>query len=316
MHTIASTLLVPLALWSLGALASPAAVPSANAPVRRAQVSSLTQMTSTQLNDLAPFTEFARAAYCSPSIVTGWQCGEACQAVPGFQVSLTGGDGDSIQYYYVGYWPTQNAVVVAHQGTDPTQFLSDLTDANIPMENLDPTLFPGVDSSVEVHSGFANEHAQTAPAILAEVKTLIAANNAQNVILVGHSLGGALAELECMFMALNLPSNIAIQGVTYGTPRVGNPAWASLFDSKITNFMRINNEKDIIPIVPGRFLGFSHVQGEVHIVSPGDAVECPGDDDATDGQCTIKTVPNVFEGDILDHLGPYQGIYIGTIYCT
>lgn len=68
--------------------------------------------------------------------------------------------------------------------------------------------------------------------------------------------------------------------------------------------------------MPGRFLGFSHVHGEIHIVSPGDAVSCPGDDDATDAQCTISTVPNIVDSDILDHLGPYQGIYIGTLFCT
>lgn len=80
--------------------------------------------------------------------------------------------------------------------------------------------------------------------------------------------------------------------------------------------MRINNEKDVIPIVPGRGLGFAHPHGEVHIVSPGDAVSCSGDDDATDQECTISTVPNIFVGDILNHLGPYEGISIGTIFCT
>ncbi|KAG8214552.1 Alpha/Beta hydrolase protein [Butyriboletus roseoflavus] len=322
----------PLALLSaLGA----AAIPT-HGPVPRAQVSSVNTMTSAQLSALAPYTEFARAAYCPPSIVQGWTCGQACQAVPDFQVSLTGGDGNAIQYYYVGYWPSSNSVVVAHQGTDPTQLLSDLTDVVIVMENLDPTLFPGVDSSVQVHSGFANEHAKTAPIVLNQVKSLISQYGATSVTLVGHSLGGALAELDCMFMALNLPHNITIKGVTYGTPRVGNPAWAALFDATISDFQRINNEKDVVPIVPGRFLGFSHVMGEVHIIQPNDAVECPGrrnsslvyppqssntwiflgDDDATDAQCTIKTVPDIFGGDILNHLGPYQGIYIGTVYCT
>ncbi|KAF8842167.1 alpha/beta-hydrolase [Paxillus ammoniavirescens] len=285
-------------------------------PARRAQVTSLTAVTPSQLAGFAPYTEFARAAYCPPSIVQGWQCGEACQAVPGFQVSLTGGDGNAIQYYYVGYWPSENTVVVAHQGTDPTQFLSDLTDADILMGNLDPTLFPGVDDTVQVHSGFANEHAQSASIILNEVRSLISQYGATSVTLVGHSLGGALAELDCMFMALNLSPNVAIKGVTYGTPRVGNAAWATLFDATISDFQRINNEKDIIPILPSLFLGFSHVMGEVHIIQPNDAVECPGDDDATDRDCTIMTVPNIFEGDILNHLGPYQGIYIGTIYCT
>ena len=34
-------------------------------------------------------------------------------------------------------------------------------------------------------------------------------------------------------MALNLPSSVAIKGVTYGTPRVGNAAWAALFDATV-----------------------------------------------------------------------------------
>ena len=117
-------------------------------------------------------------------------------------------------------------------------------------------------------------------------------------------------------MTLNLPSSIHVKGVTYGTPRVGNPAYASFFDSKVADFERINNESDPIPICPGRALGFSHVHGEIHIVSPGEAYACSPDDDATDSQCTISQVPNVADSDILDHLGPYEGIYIGTLFCT
>ncbi|KAG1772392.1 Alpha/Beta hydrolase protein [Suillus occidentalis] len=296
-----------------------AAVPHPAPPVmRREDVSIVTQMSSVQLADLAPYTEFARAAYCSPITVTGWECGRT-QSHPTLFLSQ-GATDNSIQYYYVGYWPTKNTVVVAHEGTDPTQ--------------LTPRFSPVSIGSVEVHSGFADEHALTASIILKEVKSLISQYNANSVTLVGHSLGGALAELDCVFMALNLPSSIAIKGVTYGTPRVGNPAWAALFDSLIPDFQRINNEKDIIPIVPGRFMGFSHVQGEVHIISDGYAVQCPGkqkispfghdrsslicigDDDATDALCTIQSVPDILAGDILNHLGPYQGIYIGTIYCT
>ena len=37
---------------------------------------------------------------------------------------------------------------------------ADTTDADIFLESLDPTLFPGVSSSIEAHSGFANEQAK------------------------------------------------------------------------------------------------------------------------------------------------------------
>ncbi|KAG1885083.1 Alpha/Beta hydrolase protein [Suillus subluteus] len=293
----------------LQAAAVPHPAPSA---MRRADISVVTKMTSTQLDEMVPYAHFASAAYCSPILIKAWMCGLACTAVPGFKVSLTGGNDGGIQYYYVGYWPTENSVVVAHEGTDPTKFLADLTDAYGLPERLDSTLFPGVGSDVKLHSGFADEHKRTASIILNEVKSLISQYNATSVTLVGHSLGAALAEIECVFMALNLPSSIAIKGVTFGTPRVGNPAWAAFFDSLVPDFQRINHKKDIVPVVPARYLGFSHVHGEVHILSDGDAVQCPGDDDATDLQCTIRSVPTMFLGNIVDHLGPYQGVYMGS----
>ncbi|OBZ71698.1 Lipase [Grifola frondosa] len=318
MHFLSTVLLCTVLSSAAGVFAAPARI---SVPVQRDQSEierrdGVTTLSLSQFAAFTPFTQFARAAYCASSKITNWQCGQACDALPGFQPTLTGGDGNAVQLFFVGYWPADNAVVVAHQGTDPTALLSDLTDIEIPLKNLDATLFPGVSSSVEVHEGFANEHAQTASTILTETKRLIQVNGATTVMLVGHSLGGALAELDALFMTLNLPSSIHVKAVTYGTPRVGNPAFASLFDSEVPDFVRINNESDLIPIVPGRFLGFQHPHGETHIVSEGDVVSCPGDDDATDSQCTIQTVPNVFDGDILDHLGPYGGIFIGTIFCT
>ncbi|KAF9465290.1 alpha/beta-hydrolase [Collybia nuda] len=281
-------------------------------PTRR----SVTPLSSSDLSGFAPYTQFARAAYCPTSKLTGWTCGEACNALPGFQPTLVGGDGNAVQIFFVGYWPSQNSVVVAHEGTDPTQLVSVLTDANILTDPLDTALFPGVSSSVLVHDGFRNAHALTATKILAEVKRLFASKGTNRVTVVGHSLGGALAELDALYFALNLPSGTVIKAMTYGTPRVGNSAFASLIDAKVPGFKRINNEKDIVPIVPGRFLGFAHPSGEVHILSPGNAISCSGEDDATDAQCQIKTVPTIFDGNVLDHLGPYEGISIGTIFCT
>ena len=95
---------------------------------------------------------------------------------------LVGNDGLTLFFYdegYVGFSPSQATVIVAHQGTNPkdlfVQFLhcSDFnktadnpcseavaTDLNVPFRSLDPTLFPGINSSVEAHSGFANEQAK------------------------------------------------------------------------------------------------------------------------------------------------------------
>ena len=119
-----------------------------------------------------------------------------------------------------------------------------------------------------------------------------------------------------MFFSLNLPPSIHVKAVTYGTPRVGNPAWAAFFDARVPDFVRINNKKDPVPIIPGQFLGFQHPHGEIHIAGLGEAYSCPGDDDAVDSQCSVLQVPNIFEGEVDDHYGPYEGTFIGMAYCT
>jgi len=274
-----------------------------------------TAVSASELASFAPYTQFARAAYCPTDILENWTCGEACEANADFEVSLVGGDGNDIQIYFVGYSPSLEAIVVAHEGTDPTQLESDLTDVDFFLATLSTTLFPGVSSAVEVHSGFRDEHALTADIILAEVKSLMTSKGTNNIVTIGHSLGGALAELDTVFLRLNIPS-ATISSMTYGTPRVGNPAWAALVDSSNVNFHRIDNMQDLIPILPGRFLGFLHPAGEIHLLGEGDAVACSGDDDDSNAQCTDESVPTILEGNILDHLGPYEGIYIGTIFCT
>ncbi|TCD68520.1 hypothetical protein EIP91_010576 [Steccherinum ochraceum] len=282
-------------------------------------IAKVTPLSFNELASFAPYTQFARAAYCPSTKQKDWNCGQACQANENFQITHVAGDGNVMQFYYVGYWPEQNSVVVAHEGTDPEQLVSVLRDLNIPPQRLDPTIFPGVPAGVLAHGGFTDEHALTAATILAQTKEVIANTNATTVTLVGHSLGGALAELDALFMAINLPSDIHVKAVTYGTPRVGNLAWAKYFDSMVPDFVRINNQADIVPIVPGRDLGFAHPHGEIHLLGPGKAVSCPGNDDAVDAQCTIKTVPFITLPDLplhmLNHLGPYEGISIGTIFC-
>ena len=103
----------------------------------------------------------------------------------------------------------------------------------------------------------------------------------------------------------------------------------------------INNEEDPIPIVPGKFLGFHHPSGEVHITGLGTWESCPGEfslsslslacecgffggalahvqrvalfsgQDNTSTLCIVGNVPNIFDGILNDHDGPYNGIVMG-----
>lgn len=51
-------------------------------------------------------------------------------------------------------------------------------------------------------------------------------------------------------------------------------------DAHVASFTRINNMEDPIPIVPGRFLGFHHPSGEIHITDANVWEACPGENQA------------------------------------
>jgi hypothetical protein len=59
-----------------------------------------------------------------------------------------------------------------------------LTDADIAMTTLDPSIFPNLPDGIEVDEGFANEQAQTAQTVLSTVQQIINDYGATTVTLV------------------------------------------------------------------------------------------------------------------------------------
>jgi hypothetical protein len=56
------------------------------------------------------------------------------------------------------------------------------------MTPLNPILFPGVSSSALAHQGFLDAQAETAPQILAEVRSLLSQHNTNSLTLVSIEL--------------------------------------------------------------------------------------------------------------------------------
>ncbi|KAJ7886069.1 alpha/beta-hydrolase [Mycena leptocephala] len=281
-------------LLALASLAS--AAPSLN--VRQA----ITTLTSAQISAFKPYSCYSAAAYCLPTSTLAWNCGVNCAgANPGFHPIASGGDGAAVQFWFVGVDTTLGTVIVSHQGTDSGQILALLTDADFFLRGLDPTLFPGLSSSIEVHSGFANEHAKTAALVLAAVQKALSQFDVKKVTLVGHSLGcAALSLIESVYLPLQI-TGVTFRTIVYGMPRVGNQAFAD--HASIGNTVtHINNKEDLVPILPGSFLGFHHPTGEIHIQDSGVWDTCSGEDNTSD-LCTTGDVSNIFEGETGDHVG-------------
>ncbi|KAK0489331.1 alpha/beta-hydrolase [Armillaria novae-zelandiae] len=242
---------------------------------------SVTTLTSAQVSAFKPYTFYASAGYCQPSTTLTWTCGAPCQANADFKPVASGGDGDDVQFWYVGFDPNLSTIIVGHQGTDTTKILPIITDLDFFLESLDNSLFPGIGSSIKVHSGFKESQADTATTILSSM----------------------VSTLTCSF--LQRPVSV----ISYGMPRVGNQAFADYVDAHVS-VSHVNNKKDPVPILPGRFLGFHHPSGEKHITDSNAWAACPGQDNEDD-QCTVGEVSNILVGDPDDHSGPYDGVVIG-----
>ncbi|GBE86677.1 lipase [Sparassis crispa] len=316
-----------LGIAALTALPVTKAVPTGLDNLARRQA--ITALSESQINYFTPYTLYASAAYCPSAELAVWACGVNCQAIPQFEPVAAGGDGNLVQYWYVGFDPTLDSVIVAHQGTDPAALLADLTDVNLIQEALDPTLFPGLSTDILVHSGFANEQSLTAADVLSAVQETMAKYGVNQVTIVGHSLG----KFSSFLTAFNLSdqSDTQERQSPFSTPYtflfifrtrrslisdtafhewVGNQAFANYVDAGLTNVTHVNDKKDVIAIVPPTSLGFIHPSGEVHIEDWGDWDACPGQENPSP-LCIVGDVPTVLQGNIVDHLGPYNGIWIG-----
>ncbi|KLO05760.1 lipase [Schizopora paradoxa] len=280
---------------------------------------SIKTLTSPVISSFKPYSYYASAAYCTPNTTINWSCGANCDANSGFKPSAAGGDGTDTQFWYVGYDANINTVVVAHQGTDKHSIMALLDDADILMTPLNSTLFPTstFPDSMQVHKGFSDDHSRTAIDIYVAVVNEIVANidKTPSVTLIGHSLGAALSLLDAVMFVSHFPDWVHIQYIGYGLPRVGNQEFADYVDAHLVmtsdnGFWRITNKKDPVPINPGKFLGYHHPSGEVHIEETNAWDSCPGQDNPS-SLCIVGAVDNDFVGDLDNHDGPYDGVTMG-----
>jgi len=116
---------------------------------------------------------YSNAAYCSADSVKSLSCGATCEALGDIKVSFTGGDNKKVpacnwEFYlsqnhcyshflkpvFIAFDSSIQSVVVATQGTEPTELLSILTDVEALQVPLNPENFPSAPLTAKVHHGF------------------------------------------------------------------------------------------------------------------------------------------------------------------
>lgn len=176
---------------------------------------------------------------------------------------------------------------------DSSDSTSDFLAPPLPSSDDTPTPPPADPpkcTNCTVHTGFYTSWLHTRAAILPDLTAAIAAHSDYEIVLVGHSLGGAVAALA----ALDLRARGWHPYVTtFGEPRLGNAALASYIDARFNigknrsanRYHRVTHAADPVPLLPLAEWGYAMHGEELFVKAPAlpfrqeDVRHCEGDED-------------------------------------
>lgn len=127
---------------------------------------------------------------------------------------------------------------------------------------------------LKVHSGFYDQAAVIIPAIIKDLTQI--ADDFDNIILTGHSLGSALSTITTVFLYYKFPKKNIINH-TFGSPRVGDHNFAKWYSMHIPDNWRVYNEQDPVACIPISHR-FCHVKNGLCINDNNELFEAKEDD--------------------------------------
>jgi hypothetical protein len=166
--------------------------------------------------------------------------------------------------------------ILCYRGTEPSNFISWLTDADVNPEKV-PFSFPGRSQSFDVHAGFyrnvratryqliaALQRALDGQSVLPDGKGL--PNRLEALYVTGHSLGAAMAALLAVMLVTETAyAQIAARlkaTYTYGQPMIGSPKFAEASNGHAflkANTIRYIYGHDVVSALPPTVSGeFAH----------------------------------------------------------
>lgn len=271
----------------------------------------VTQLSNEEVQTWRPLAELCAASYCPLDRVNAFTCGPACNDISGRKTKIlgTGGDNQSNPQWIVA--DDGERLIVTLEGTNGFSVLSWLNDIDFAPLSPQDADFPN-NGGAKVHRGFYSTFLRQ----INDIEAVLAPHLGERskIIVTGHSQGAALGELATTWLTLKHRDH-EVTGKVFAKPRVGDRAWANFVDSVVQGkFHYMQNNADIVGMVPPIEWGFRHPSGEVWIHN-GQTYDCAGQENAKclDSQRVIGWVPNVVipTNEIATHLGPYVGVHMG-----
>jgi len=216
-----------------------------------------TNQVAFDINEAYTQLMYSYSAYCPQAVIGSWTC-TFCT----YNSSDTGG---FVVSYFVYNTGAGLFTFIGHRGnTVEVVFRGSANIANW-IENIDvfQVDYPGV-SGAEVHQGFYDDYTELNPVLKTTVLSVVSSTpGITRVVFTGHSLGGALATHAAIDIGPSLPAGVSWLLYTFGSPRVGNQAFANHVNAVVPTSYRITFESDIVPHILTELAGYWHVAQEV-----------------------------------------------------
>ena len=92
----------------------------------------------------------------------------------------------------------------------------------------------------------------------------------KDIVVCGHSLGGAVATLYAHSIKKHYP-HYNVKCVTIGSPRVGNKTFKDNYDSYEIDTLRVVHNNDLVTHTP--YIGFQHVNYQLRLDTDGNVLK-------------------------------------------
>ncbi|KAJ5881321.1 uncharacterized protein N7473_012374 [Penicillium subrubescens] len=152
---------------------------------------------------------------------------------------------------------TNKAIILAFRGSYSAR--NWIADGEFPY--ADPKLCDGCEAEL----GFWSSWMMVRNEVIKYLNATVNANPDYEVVVVGHSLGAAVATLA----AADLRGKVLPSANLYAfaSPRVANPALASYITAQSNNY-RFTHTNDPVPKLPLLTMGYVHISPEYYITAP------------------------------------------------
>jgi len=221
-----------------------------------------------EIATIKEFSKLAKAAYDVDDEAHGpghikmmenWEC-EMCKdtrLTPDEKPLNVFADHATSTHVYITSFSSKKAIIVAFKGTDGKMDMFADAFAKPVSSELGGT----------VHAGFNKAFQAGRAFVMSKVSDLIKKHPDYEIVVTGHSLGGAIATLAAGFLSKEYP-NITVRLITYCQPRVGDINFArALYKMPKLSGVRYIHYNDPVPHAPFQ-LAFKFVHYGTEYWSP------------------------------------------------